>query len=167
VAIKFEIEGTAGPMYQQGEIAYTAEDASGNNAGLRFTTSDTTDALIIQSGGNVGINTTGPDRKLDVLDASNPQLRLTHTGGSVYVDLQAESDGDLSIEPTGSNINIIDKNIVLGTTTGSQLGTAAAQKLGFFGATPVVQRAKADYNNWAALGDVVDALVALGLFDAA
>jgi len=32
-------------------------------------------------------------------------------------------------------------NIVVGTTTGTQIGTAAAQKIGFFGATPVVQRA--------------------------
>lgn len=30
-------------------------------------------------------------------------------------------------------------NIVLGTTTGTKLGTSATQKLGFFGATPVVQ----------------------------
>ncbi len=53
------------------------------------------------------------------------------------------------------------------TTTGLQIGTAAAQKLGFFGATPVIQLAKADYNNWAAFGDVVNALVAVGFFDAA
>lgn len=31
----------------------------------------------------------------------------------------------------------------LGTATGSMIGTAAAQKLGFHGATPVVQRAGA------------------------
>lgn len=58
-------------------------------------------------------------------------------------------------------------NITLNTTTGSQIGTAAAQKLGFFGAAPVVQQTKAGHNNWAAIGDVVDALVSLGLFDAA
>ena len=58
-------------------------------------------------------------------------------------------------------------NIVVGTTTGTQIGTAAAQKIGFFGATPVVQRAKAAHGNWAALANVVQALVELGLFDAA
>lgn len=58
-------------------------------------------------------------------------------------------------------------NLAAGTTTGTKIGTAATQKLGFYGATPVVQRAKASYNNWAALSDVVGALVALGLFDAA
>ena len=38
---------------------------------------------------------------------------------------------------------------------------------GFFGATPVAQQTKATHNNWAAFGDVVNALVSLGLLDAA
>jgi len=58
-------------------------------------------------------------------------------------------------------------DVVIGTTTGSKIGTGATQKIGFYGATPIVQIAKASYNNWAALGDVVNALVALGLFDVA
>jgi len=58
-------------------------------------------------------------------------------------------------------------NIVLNTTTGTMLGSAANQKLGFYGTAPTAQIAKADYNNWTDFGDVVDALVALGLFDAA
>lgn len=53
------------------------------------------------------------------------------------------------------------------TTTGMKIATGATQKLGFFGQTPRVQCAKTDFNNWAAFGDVVSALVALGLFDAA
>lgn len=32
------------------------------------------------------------------------------------------------------------KNIAVGTTTGTEIGTASTQKLGFFGATPVVQQ---------------------------
>ena len=32
------------------------------------------------------------------------------------------------------------KNIVLGTTTGTKIGTGATQKLGFYNATPIVQR---------------------------
>jgi len=36
------------------------------------------------------------------------------------------------------------KNIVVGTATGSKIGTGVAQKLGFFDATPVVQSASAD-----------------------
>lgn len=58
-------------------------------------------------------------------------------------------------------------NIAVGTTTGTKIGTAASQKIGFFNATPVVQQTKAGHNNWAALSDVVSALVSLGLFDTA
>lgn len=39
--------------------------------------------------------------------------------------------------------------------------------IGFFGTAPVSQRLKANYNNWAALSDIVNALVDLGLFDQA
>ena len=39
-------------------------------------------------------------------------------------------------------------------------------EIGFFGATPVYRQLKADHNNWAAIGDVVSALVNLGLLDA-
>lgn len=57
------------------------------------------------------------------------------------------------------------RNVQVGRTTGTKIGTAAAQKLGFFGATPVIQQTKAGHNNWAATSDVVSALVSLGLFD--
>ncbi len=41
------------------------------------------------------------------------------------------------------NIQILDKyNIQLGRTTGTKIGTATDQKLGLWGATPVVQQAK-------------------------
>jgi hypothetical protein len=55
----------------------------------------------------------------------------------------------------------------IGTTNGLRIGKTASQMLGFFGATPVSQRLKADYNGWAVLSDVVNALVSLGLFDQA
>ena len=66
------------------------------------------------------------------------------------------------------NVTLADGiNFVFNTTTGTKIGTATTQKIGFFNKTPVVQRAKASYNNWAAFTDVVNALVDLGLFDAA
>lgn len=36
------------------------------------------------------------------------------------------------------------KNIILNATTGTKIGTAITQKLGFYNATPIVQRAHAD-----------------------
>jgi len=46
-------------------------------------------------------------------------------------------------------------NLALGTATGTQLGTAATQKLGFYGATPIVQPANTT--------DLRTALINLGL----
>lgn len=45
--------------------------------------------------------------------------------------------GGLTI--TTADLTITDRNVVLGTTTGTQLGTSALQKLSAFGATPIVQ----------------------------
>jgi hypothetical protein len=73
----------------------------------------------------------------------------------------------LTIDSAGDFTFFDGADFILGTTTGTKFGTAANQKIGFFGAGPIVQLAKADYNNWAAFTDVVDALVAIGLFDAA
>lgn len=56
-------------------------------------------------------------------------------------------------------------NIQLATGTGTKIGTATTQKLGFFNKTPVSQQLKANHNNWAATSDVVSALVNLGLLD--
>lgn len=52
-----------------------------------------------------------------------------------------------------------------GTLRGLQIQDVASSPLGFFGATPVVQQTKAGHNNWAAVSDVVSALVNLGLLD--
>ena len=63
-------------------------------------------------------------------------------------------------------------NIALGTTTGTKIGTAAAQKIGFLGATPVVQQSKisdatggatVDAESRAAIAAVIDVLEAFGL----
>lgn len=53
-------------------------------------------------------------------------------------------------------------DIVLGTTTGSKIGTAAAQKLGFWNATPVIQQASADQTavTDSTGGSVADAIAA-------
>lgn len=43
------------------------------------------------------------------------------------------------------HLQIMDaRNILLGTSTGTKIGTATTQKLGFFGKTPVIQPASAE-----------------------
>lgn len=51
------------------------------------------------------------------------------------------TSGTLTLTGT---VNITDVNIVLGTTTGTKIGTAVGQKLGFWNATPVIQQASAN-----------------------
>jgi len=66
---------------------------------------------------------------------------LTIAGtGSVATSLVI---GNSSITTTiNGTITIAEsQNIILGTTTGTKIGTTTSQKLGFFNATPVVQRA--------------------------
>jgi hypothetical protein len=94
----------------------------------------------------------------------------------------------LYFSPTAISRNVVlldtlpnGQNITLGTGAGSQIGTAANQKLGFFGATPVTQRGTYTTSNSSTLrtlnaqnltfddiGNIIctmiDDLKALGLF---
>jgi hypothetical protein len=91
----------------------------------------------------------GTSGELGLQVATNDIIRLTAT--------QIQAIQDIVISDA--------QNIIVNTTTGTKIATATSQKIGFFNATPVTQRQKANYNNWAALSDVVNALVDLGLFD--
>jgi hypothetical protein len=68
-------------------------------------------------------------------------------GAGKIVDNNIGFDADLQIGD--------GKNIILGTTTGTKIGTATTQKLGFYDKTPVVQPAVTD--------DLLDSLQGLGL----
>lgn len=82
--------------------------------------------------------------------------------GDVIEGIPTDAEGSLNALGDG-------QNIVLGTTTGSKIGTAVTQKLGFYNVTPVVQPASA---NQTALtdntgGSVADAILADGETQAA
>lgn len=62
----------------------------------------------------------------------------------------------------GGNVKLSDINLVLGTSTGTKIGTSASQKLGFYNATPIVQQTGVAVT----AGGVHAALVALGLITA-
>ena len=70
-------------------------------------------------------------------------LQTAAAAGAVTVTLPAVTD---TLAVLGANTftgaqTLSDVDIVLGTTTGTKIGTATAQKLGFYNATPVVQQA--------------------------
>lgn len=68
----------------------------------------------------------------------------TFTGAKTFT-------GGVTIQTTA--LTITDVNVVLSATTGTKIGTATTQKLGFYNATPIVQPT----------GDVATALTNLGL----
>ena len=57
--------------------------------------------------------------------------------GDLYVSNDIEARNDILV---GNDILLAEgSNLVLGTVTGTMIGTAANEKLGFFGTTPVIQ----------------------------
>lgn len=131
-------------------------------------------AAVLGSTGAVVTSTVSPSDNTIVLynipaaGLSNVRLRVTAiASGALAVAAQSESfvglptlgtqfSGALAGATTLSgDLTLSDVNIVLGTTTGTKIGTATSQKLGFFNATPIVQPANSV--------DYVTMLVNLGL----
>jgi len=70
-------------------------------------------------------------------------LQTAAAAGAVTVTLPAVTD---TLAVLGANTftgaqTLSDVNIVLGTTTGTKIGTATTQKLAFYNSTPVIQQA--------------------------
>lgn len=95
----------------------------------------------------------------------------TSYAGTVDVGFYRNSAGVVEIN-NGSNgtyrdlklraVEMVDGNLILGTTTGTKIGTATGQKLAFWNATPVVQQVLAT-GAGAAVDDVISLLQTLGL----
>jgi hypothetical protein len=88
-------------------------------------------------------------------------LGLYTTGGASPLNLNggaltASGTNSLGATTFTGNVTLSTKNLVTDTTTGSQIGTGATQKLGFYGATPVVQPTSTT--------DLRTALINLGLY---
>jgi hypothetical protein len=84
--------------------------------------------------------------------------------------LVLESIAGAVAEPTFSVLTLADAaNVIVGSTTGTKVGTSATQKLGFYGATPVVRptATPADATDLATaltlLNNLKAKLIALGL----
>jgi hypothetical protein len=113
----------------------TAE--SGSNAGSDFVLSSRNDAgaalatAFTVTRSNSSINFGG------TIDSSSSTTGAVTTAGGLGVAKKLYVGSDLSI---GGDTTIADaKNIVLNTTTGTKIGTATTQKLGFYNATPIVR----------------------------
>jgi hypothetical protein len=149
---------SANPGYLS--IGYGATDlicylttASTNEVRLGFGSAPTTPALTYyRAGGTPNIRTSigGADNTygLTVFNGETGvggiKVRAL-TGTSVpLLDLQTNAVSQLSVSAAGTLTLIDAANIVLGTTTGTMIGTATTQKLAFHNSAPVIQRAGVD-----------------------
>lgn len=144
------------PMTTGGDIIYGGASGTGTrlangSAGQVLTSGGTTVAptwsTITTAGLTVGTSTITSGTNTRILyDNSGVLGEYTITGTGTVVAMQTN--------PTLSGITMTDAtNIILNATTGTKIGTATTQKLGFYNATPIVQPT----------GDVITALQNLGL----
>lgn len=78
----------------------------------------------------------------ELADAIDAATSAAIGGNNTFTGDNTFNTGTLTL---GNGATISDaKNVVLGTGTGSKIGTATGQKLAFHNATPVIQRAGAD-----------------------
>lgn len=82
-----------------------------------------------------------------------------------YLSIQNSGGSTLLRVITGGHLQFADAvNLILGTTTGTKIGTATTQKIGFYNATPIVQQTVTGSRaTGAALTDLLTKLASLGL----
>ena len=154
---QLRVQGTAGG----GGIMLLNQAASGKtnwflgcqnnvNNGLEVTASTAVDGTTFSTptltllSQQLGVNsTTALAAALGVEAATDRRaaiFRAFATPTTNFVEVQA-NDGTIKLAVGNTAITVGDAvNFVLNATTGSKIGTATSQKLGFFNATPVVQQ---------------------------
>lgn len=91
----------------------------------------------------------GADFVLSNQSSKDRKMTLTQLATFMAANLGAISATSVTVTTlSATNVNISNDttiaeagNIITGTTTGTQIGTASGQKVGFFGVTPVVKGA--------------------------
>jgi hypothetical protein len=88
-------------------------------------------------------------------DTATDTLKIRNAANSAYINVGTLSAANLGHLTVAGGTLSEGSNLAVGTTTGTKIGTATTQKLGFFNATPVVQPL--------VTADLLDSLQALGL----
>jgi hypothetical protein len=126
-----------------------------NTGALRFI--NTTDGLTNLSAGPISFETnSGQCTALQVVQPGGSQTALlvnSTSSGNPFVIQQSSHNalivntdgaitrvGDITLKGVNAGNTAFDANLILGTTTGTKIGTATTQKLAFYNATPIVSR---------------------------
>jgi hypothetical protein len=152
-----QLEGRRGiPEYWKSEAKYKGESSLSTNQVPQAKDTESTEFSTLSVDHISGLGT------MAIQDADDVAI----TGGSIE-DITYDHEHELAdITDAGT---MAAQNATHITVTEAEIDgdlNHDGSKAGFFGTDPITQRAKADYNNWANFSDIVDALVALGLFDA-
>lgn len=110
-------------------------------SGITFYKSNGTSAIVTidTTNSRVGFGTATPSGTVSI---AGGQFEVKNASGTFsYLNYNNTSvnyfRGDCNFD--NAPLNITDVNIVLSASTGTKIGTATTQKLGFFNATPIVQ----------------------------
>lgn len=99
------------------------------------------DMLVNSTGGDPFIrfrDSSGWSYAFGVDNSDSNKIKLTYNGAAGTVT--PSSGSELLTISTGGDITLFDGgDIILGTTTGTKIGTGTTQKLAFWNATPVIQ----------------------------
>jgi hypothetical protein len=155
-------------MGMRGRAFHRATSTLGYGHGMEFdVVNNATGTITNAIGASLSIynNSTGA-----ITFAWGNQITIAKNSGSIGTGVALDISG---VDVTHSGYGIKIGNITgdtdhyaIYTAMGDiSLMASADDKMGLWGATPVTQPAKADHNDWAALSDVVQALVDVGIFD--
>jgi hypothetical protein len=91
------------------------------------------------SGGSAGRVADGAARQLDQLGQPVRDPAVSHNASDRQHNGAITRVGDITLKGVNAGNTAFDANLILGTTTGTKIGTATTQKLAFYNATPIVQ----------------------------
>lgn len=147
----FTVGTTALTFSQVGGTYTNGNGLSLSGSTFSINTAVTADLSTVQTFTNKTLTSPNINEAVALTTTATKLNYLTSAGGTTGT---ASTNVVFSTNPTLSGLTFADAtNIVINATTGTKIGTATTQKIGFFNSTPIVQPT----------GDVITALQNLGL----
>jgi len=137
------IDGTVGATTPAAGTFTSINVSDGNITNAGDINCDSISADDAATGLNVIFDGTDTgDNKITLTDNLASALDITEPTSGSYLKFTTTNSGEKVV--IGKDLDISgDHDLIIGTSTGTKIGTAATQKIGFFNATPAVQQTAA------------------------